>query len=157
MRNSNMAGHTIAEKKAARFLNNLKPGENVLIIGEFSGIKAFAINLALVVALILVNRFVIGKSSFTMMLNILVVLFSFEASKALAQSQSSVVIATNHRIIGTVNLKPIDLEYRDIQSIGIPERIFLDTGSPKTSVRLQGLTNSQEFFRIIRQLYENSR
>lgn len=144
------------QKKAERFLRELKPGEAILAMGEFSGLKPFLFDLAAVIALIVVNRFMIGKAAVTLLINILVVLFSFEASKALANAQSSVAIATNRRILGTVNMKPFDIKYRDLNSIGLPERLFLDTGDPGSSVLLKNVTNAREFYHVIRPLYDKA-
>ena len=98
----------------------------------------------------------IGKAAVTLLINILVVLFSFEASKVLANAQSSVAIATNRRILGTVNMKPFDIKYRDLNSIGLPERLFLDTGDPGSSVLLKNITNAREFYHVIRPLYDKA-
>lgn len=144
------------QKKAERFLRELKPGEEILAMGEFSGLKPFLFDLAAVVALIVLNRFMVGKNAVTLLINILVVLFSFEASKVLANAQSSVAIATNRRILGTVNMKPFDIRYRELHTIGVPERLFLDTGEPASSVLLKNMTNTREFYHVIRPLYDKA-
>ena len=145
------------QKKAAPYLGKLKPGEQVLLLGRFSGMGTFFFYLAIVVALIVLNRIVLGNALLMLVCNIGVVIAAVEASKAVAGAQNSVAVVTDRRVMGIVGMKPFDLRYREIKSIGASTFLFLDTGVPQTSVRLKYLANAKDFYNTVAPLVRKAR
>lgn len=133
-------------KKAENYLVQLKPGENLLLLGRFNGTKVLIVCVGAIIGLVMINWLVIRNPAATMLSNILVVFAAFEASTAVANAQNSVVLVTDRRIFGVAGMMPFYLNYRELKGIGTQPHILLDTGDPKTSVRLRYLQNEQEFY-----------
>ena len=144
-------------KKAKKYLAQLKPGENLILLGRFHGIKVLVVCVAAILVLVTVNRLLIQNFAATMLSNILVVFAAFEASTAVANAQNSVVLVTDRRIFGVAGMTPFHLAYRDLKGIGAQNYIFLDTGDPKTSVRLRYLANTQDFYHAAMPLLQKHR
>lgn len=138
-----------ARKRAEKFASQLKPGETLLLLGHFSGAKALLAWLAVIVALLVANRLLLGRPFAMLFCSILIMFAAYEASRALASAQNSAVLVTDRRIYGVAGDLLFDLRYRDIRSIGVRNDILLDTGDPGTSVRLRFLTNAKEFYNTV--------
>lgn len=136
-------------KRAERYIEKLNAGEQILFLGHFSGMKSLSVNLLIILGVVLINRHFLGNTFVMMACNIGAVVAAFEASKAVSAAQNAVVVVTDRRIIGVMETRTFDLKYQNIRSIGASSRIFLDTGDPRTSIRLKYMSNTDEFYRIV--------
>ncbi len=143
-------------KKAERYIEKLSSGEKVLLLGKFSGVKTMVLCLFIILAVVLINRTFLGNTFVMLACNVGAVVAAFEASKALAIAQNSVAVVTDRRIIGVIETKTFDLRYKDIKSIGASNFLFLDTGDPKTSIRIKHMTNAHEFYQAVRQQHQKN-
>lgn len=136
-------------KRAKRYIEKLNTGERVLLLGNFSGIKTLVIGLIVILGIVFLNRCFLGNTFVMMACNISAMLAAFEMSKAVSAAQNAVAVVTDRRIIGVMETKTFEIKYQDIRSIGSSNRIFLDTGSPRTSIRLKYMSNANEFYQIV--------
>lgn len=144
-------------KRAKRYIEKLNTGERVLLLGHFSGMKTLVIGLIVILVMVLVNRCFLGNTFVMMACNVGAMLTAFEMSKAVSAAQNAVAVVTDRRIIGVIETRTFEIKYQDIRSIGSSNRIFLDTGSPGTSIRLKYMSNASEFYQIVQGCCQQAR
>lgn len=136
--------------KAEKYLAQLEPTEEVLLLGRFSALRLFCFCMAIMIGLFLVNWLVPEKSTFiTMACNIGVVIAVFEACRAVAAARNAVLVVTDRRILGEADMRAFDIPLGRIRNLAPGFVLFVDTGEPQTSIRLKYLVNTRDFYNTL--------
>ena len=137
------------QKKVQELTEQLKPGERVEEVGQFSCALNMVFFFAVAIGSLVVGRLFKHMLPVVLLTNLLSMWMMVDAARALFQVQNSCVLVTDRRTFGVSGGKHFDLPHRKIVNVVRNRVLFLDGGDAQSSVVIRNLTNVEDLYRAI--------